>query len=86
MGGVDFNFKFASWLNSQTEFLNQKHQEELFDITETINQIGELPEEQKDVIKKVSSEFLKLSFIINNNPSRTEKLIQYLQKWKIIKK
>ncbi|ANF51765.1 hypothetical protein A0O34_15175 [Chryseobacterium glaciei] len=77
---LDFNFKLGSWLNSQQQFFaNQNIQEELFNINETVSKIDEFSEKEKDMIKTMSSSFLKLSFIINNNPSKAEKLIQYLQ-------
>lgn len=77
---IDFNFKLGSWLNCQQQFFNNQNiQEELFNINETVSKIDEFSEKEKDMIKTMSSSFLKLSFIINNNPSKAEKLIQYLQ-------
>jgi hypothetical protein len=77
---LDFNFKLGSWLNSQQQFFtNLNIQEELFNINETVNNVNEFSEKEKDMIKTMSASFLKLSFIINNNPSKAEKLIQYLQ-------
>lgn len=77
---VNFNEKLGSWINSQRQnFENQNIQEALFEIIERVEEIGELTSDEKMLIKKISTEMMKLSFIINNNLPQTEKLIQYLQ-------
>ncbi len=77
---LNFNEKLGSWLNAQRQiFESQNIQEALFEIIERVEEIGELTSEEKNLIKKISTGMMKLSFIINNNPSETGKLIQYLQ-------
>ena len=77
---LNFNEKLGSWLNAQRQnFENQNIQEALFEIIERVEEIGELTSDEKMLIKKISTGMMKLSFIINNNPSETGKLIQYLQ-------
>lgn len=76
----DFQDELGWWLSDARDFFKeQKIQKELFNIT-NFAESGELDENEILLIKKVFSETLKLSFILNNNPENVEKLINYLTK------
>ena len=80
MGNIsEFNSKLAEWLETQQEFFKDHNvQEYLFDISESIKKnSGMMPEEQ-ELICKIATSMMKLSFVINNNPEHTDKLISYL--------
>lgn len=76
----DFQDELGWWLSDARDFFKeQKIQKELFNIT-NFAEAGELDENEVKLIKKVFSETLKLSFILNNSPENVEKLINYLTK------
>lgn len=76
----EFNEKIGGWLEDQKFYFQDKNiQEQLFVIINSDERYGEFTPEEQEIMKEVFISFMKFSFIINNNPSQTEKLIQYLQ-------
>jgi hypothetical protein len=75
-----FNEKLSSWLDVQNFMLSEKNkQEEIFEMIESAECIENITDDEKELIKRTFQSMLKLSFILNNHPSETEKLIEYLQ-------
>lgn len=77
---IEFNEKLSDWLSSQqTVFEDKNAQENLFRIIRYKDRFSGFTDDEEILMKKIFEGMMELSFIINNNPSQTGKLIQYLQ-------
>ena len=76
----DFNNELGWWLDCQSELLKDNDvQKTLYEIEkEHLKNFPDLTEREQTILKEVVSNFLKLSFILKNNPEDTKKLINYL--------
>ena len=83
MEGRDFNEKLAWWLKDTSIFLldYEDSQERIFDVLNFNEDLG-LEDEESEMIQKVFSRMLKLSFIMKNNKEELEKLITYFSREK----
>lgn len=76
----EFSIELGDWLEGiQLDFEGKKLQKQMFRIITEQGAIDCMSDEEKSLVKSVFENTMRLSFIINNNPSETEKLIKYLQ-------
>lgn len=74
-----FNYKLGNWLLDLKIIFDEKGiQEEIFDLQVNAQDIGDTDREI-ELIKILSSTLLKLSFILKNDLSKTNSLIEYLK-------
>ena len=75
-----FNTDFSWWLDYQKEILKDNDvQKILYEIEkEHLANFGNITDRERHVLGEIISSFLKLSFILKNSPTESEKLIQYL--------
>ena len=76
---VTFNDKLGSWLEFHKEmFENSNIQENIYDLIQLVEHTTIINEDERELQKQLLTGMLKLSFVLNNNPKETEKLISYL--------
>ena len=74
-----FNDKLGWWLDCHKEIFKQPEmQEDIYNLIELADTNPNITDEEKQLMKNLFQGMLKLSFIMNNNPFETEKLIKYL--------
>lgn len=74
-----FENKLSLWLAEAQDYIGyQFSQEQIFDLMRNVNYIDATDEEKK-LIETLTSLFLKLSFITQNDAQGTAKFIQYYE-------